>query len=148
MSAATAVVMVLNAISKNRRECQKIRHIHENEVIVGLERQLDRMERQLREYNTALQRVQEIEADCEVTLTDYYGQLVRMHEWGARTAAAVRAAGQDPGPDPPAPERPARKYPRQEAEFVVRTEAQGLAAARGVNERLVRDRQDKGGSGT
>jgi hypothetical protein len=148
VSAATAVVIVLNAISKNRLECQKIRHIHENEVIAGLERQLTRMEAQMKEYHASLQRVQEIESDCEVTLADCYGQLVRMHEWGVRQSRELRAAGRDPGPDPAAPERPARQQPRQEAEFVVRTEAQGLAAARGVNERLARDRQDPGSSGT
>lgn len=130
-------VAVMNAVHKHRMECRETLRSERDVVVSRLREQLDRLDRQVAEQAAVIAFVHDAHADCEVTVSDLYGSVLRLHDFGVRCAAGLGKCGQDVGPVPDPPARPARRDLRAEAEFAARTAEQDAMLTRAVGRQAV-----------
>lgn len=143
----TVVVSVLTARHRNREETRQALHKESEEtkarestekdgVIDRLERQQDRMQRQVDQLLGALDVTREAEAQCERRLERIYGYLRLNHDFACRLAGVAKRLGQDPGevPEMPPPDPPGD--PQRDPGFVARTVQQDAALVRELGTRV------------
>jgi hypothetical protein len=143
----TVIVSVLTAWHRNREETRQAQHKESEEtagresnekdaLIDRLEKQQDRMQRQVDQLLGALDVTREAEARCERRFERVYGYLRLNHDFACRLAALARRLGQDPGevPEMPPPDPPGD--PQRDPGFVVRTAQQDAALVRELGTRV------------
>jgi NADPH:quinone reductase-like Zn-dependent oxidoreductase len=78
-------------------------------------------------------------AECQVQMSDIYGDHVLMHDFCLRCAGGLEKHGIDVGKVPPLAERPRRTHERRAAaEFAAREAAQNTAAVKSVTNEILK----------
>jgi hypothetical protein len=132
---AGALALLLKTVFDQRRQSRADAIAEQGAIINRLEAQVERMQRQADEAMQALERVRDAHADCEVRLERTLGWCQRLHDAVVRSHACLRKLGGDPGPDPEMPPPPAPRDPRQDPDFIVRTEKQVAELSKALADR-------------
>src|SRR4051794_6843066 len=133
------IVLLINAVSKNRREDRQAQSTSDQVVITRQEKQIARLERVLDEHQVTLNRIVERHADCRE-------ETAQLRTWADMVSERFRECnetcekGRKLPAIPPLPP-PRRRAPGAETSYLARTAAQDRELARGVGERL------RGGAG-
>jgi hypothetical protein len=150
-AACFGIVLLINAVYKNRREDRGQQHDAALVIIRRQERQIALKDEQLARYERLLEDHQGIvgriverhtatrEENAELRS---YAQMMRDRVVRCQDSCEM---GRKWGPVPPVP--PPRPRPPEDADFLARTAAQGVELAKAVDERL-KTPPDPRGSGT
>jgi hypothetical protein len=150
-------VLVINALSKNRRQDRAEKHTADEAVIDRQEKRIAVLEhaleecrrlatRTLEDHQGIINRIVERHLACREENAELrsYGGMMRDRVVRCQDSCEL---GRKWGPVPPVP--PPRPRPPEDVEFLARTAAQDVVLARDVNDKLRRQRPpDPRGQGT
>jgi hypothetical protein len=152
-AACFGVVLIVNALYKNRREDRGQQHDSAMVIITRQEQEIARRDEQIVRYERLMEdhqgivgRIVERHTACREENAELraYGNLMRERVERCQLSCDL---GRKWGPVPPVP--PPRPRPPEDVAFLARTAAQDVELARGVDERLKRKKPpDPRGSGT
>jgi hypothetical protein len=146
------VVLIVNALYKNRREDRGQQHDSAMVIITRQEQEIARRDEQIIRYERLMEdhqgivgRIVERHTACREENAELraYGNLMRERVERCQLACDL---GRKWGPVPPVP--PPRPRPPEDVAFLAKTAAQDVELARGVDERLRRKPPDRGRQGT
>jgi hypothetical protein len=129
---AAAAVVVLNARHKHAQEREAGAVSQLESIVVRQEAQIGRLEAHAQGQQQALARLYESESECESSLAEMHGWVMRYYDITTRLAEVLRGQGHEVGslPTPPV-RRPSVR--RQEAEAAVRSQSHNSGILRALD---------------